>query len=115
MADEALLADGFFRRLKGLLGTPSLAKGKGIYIVPCRQIHMFGMKYAIDCVFLDKAGTVVGIVQSIGPGALSPIFAKAHGCLELPAGTIADTGTAEGDKIESGPPPFQDAPGADLI
>jgi uncharacterized protein len=93
------MADDFLSRLKGLLLTKSLPAGRGLYLSPCNQIHMFGMTYAIDAIFIDKRNEVVGLVQSIGPGSLSPIFIKAAGCLELPAGTISSTGTQVGDTV----------------
>ena len=108
LAREAKVADSFFNRLVGLLKTEVFEKGAspfdGLLIVPCNQIHMFGMKYPIDCVFMDKTGIVVGLCKSIQPGKMSSIFARAHQCLELPAGIVSDTGTCVGDLIESGEP-----------
>lgn len=100
LASQVLLADSFVLRLRGLLFRPRLAEGEGLYLVPCRSIHMFGMRYAIDALFLNRAGVVVGLVNSLGPGQLSPLFPSAHGCLELPAGTIASSGTELGDRVE---------------
>jgi uncharacterized membrane protein (UPF0127 family) len=100
LASDASMADHFFARLKGLLGTKNLPAGRGLLIKPCRQIHMFWMTYAIDAVFIDKDNTVVGLVERIAPGQVSPMFKKATSCLELPQGTISDTGTAFGDKLD---------------
>ncbi len=47
---------------------------------------MFGMKFAIDALFLDKNGVVVGILEDFAPGKMSRIFSRAKACLELPAG-----------------------------
>lgn len=107
LASDARVADSFLARLVGLLATKADAfqKGKGLLISPCNQIHMFGMKYAIDVVFMDKSGVVVGLCKSIAPGAASRPFGKAHECLELPSGVISDTGTVEGDLIERAPLP----------
>lgn len=102
LAAEALVADNFISRLVGLLCTASLSPGEGLYIAPCSQIHMFGMKYAIDVVFMDKEGLVVGVCDRISPGQVSRIFPRAYGCVELPAGIVSATGTAVGDLIESG-------------
>lgn len=102
LASNAFVAESFVARLVGLLRTPCLKSGEGLYIVPCSQIHMFGMKYAIDVVFMDRKGMVVGICNKIQPGQMSSLFAKAHACLELPAGLIDATGTGPGDLIESG-------------
>ncbi len=109
IADNSKVAGNFFLRLKGLLGTDSLPPATGLFIVPCSQIHMFGMRYAIDVVFMDKSNCVVGIVEQIGPGQMSKSFRKAAGCLELPAGTISDTGTAVGDIIIRGEAPYRNA------
>lgn len=102
LASQARVADTFVSRLIGLLNTQSLERGEGLYIAPCNQIHMFGMKYAIDVVFLDKSGNVVGLCDSIPPGQFSALYSKAYGCVELPAGIIGDTNTAIGDIVETG-------------
>lgn len=106
IADNSKIANNFFTRLKGLLGTKSLESGKGLFIIPCSQIHMFGMKYPIDVVFIDKSNNVVGLVERIAPGRVSPSFRKSVGCLELPAGTISATGTALGDVVRQGIAPY---------
>jgi len=100
IADQAKIAESFCSRLKGLLGTAELPAGCGLFIVPCNSIHMFGMKYAIDAVFVDKKLVVVGILHSIAPGKMSSIIPKAHSCLELPAGRARDTNTEIGDQLE---------------
>jgi uncharacterized membrane protein (UPF0127 family) len=100
LADKAFMADSFFLRLRGLLGRPQLANGQGLFLDHCNCIHMFGMTYAIDAVFLDKQLCVVGLVTAIGPGRVSSVYKSANACLELPAGTIAATGTALGDNLQ---------------
>lgn len=93
------MARSFFSRLKGLLGTLSLPSGEGLLLEPCNGIHMLGMLYAIDAVFIDKEGVVVGLVERIPPFALSKTYKKAHSCLELSPGTIETSGTTCGDQI----------------
>jgi uncharacterized membrane protein (UPF0127 family) len=102
LASKAKIATTFVSRLIGLLHTPSLSRGEGLYIAPCNQIHMFGMKYAIDVVFLDRSSRVAGVCHSIEPGQISSMFNKAHACVELPSGIIRDTATEVGDEIEVG-------------
>ncbi len=99
LAERVRYAKTFMTRLKGLLGTSALSDGDGLLISPCSSIHMFGMKYSIDCVFLDKHNTVVGLVENIQPGKMSKTFSNATQCLELPAGKIARTGTAVGNAL----------------
>lgn len=60
---------------------------------------MFGMTYAIDAVFIDKTGAVVGVVGNFAPNAPPVSFNKARACVELPAGTLAASGTEDGDTI----------------
>lgn len=93
------VAKTFLTRLKGLLGTASLPLGEGLLIAPCNSIHMFGMKYSIDCVFLDADNRVVGLVENIAPGKMSRVFGPAKKCLELPAGVIASSSTQVGDVL----------------
>ena len=99
LAERASVARSFFRRLKGLLGTETLLDGDALLLAPCNSIHMFGMKYAIDVVFLDKELVVVDVLENIAPGKASRVYRKAYCCLELPAGKVNLTGTAGGDKL----------------
>lgn len=46
-------------RTRGLLGRDSMEPGEALAFPRCRQVHMFGMKFAIDVLFLDKANRVV--------------------------------------------------------
>jgi len=100
IADNALIAKSFIARAVGLLRTASLEPGDGLFLVPCNSIHMFGMKYAIDAIFVDKNLVVVAILDSIAPGKFSTVYPKAHSCLEVPAGRARETATEVGDKIE---------------
>jgi uncharacterized membrane protein (UPF0127 family) len=100
IADQAVIAKSFFSRAKGLLGTDSLASGAGLFLVPCNSIHMFGMRYAIDAIFLDKNLVVVEILHAIQPGKASRLYPKAYSCLEVPAGRARETATEIGDQIE---------------
>lgn len=86
-------------RKHGLLGRSQFDPGEGIYIVPCKMIHMFGMKFAIDVAFLDRNGVVVAVQHGLRPNRLSRFVWRADGVLELPEGTLRATGTVVGDVI----------------
>ena len=101
LATEAQLAKTFFTRLKGLLGTKKLDKGKGIVIRPCSSIHTVGMKYAIDVIFLDNNDRIVKIIKDMPAGNFSFCSDSSY-VFELPAGTIEASGTVVGDKISLG-------------
>jgi uncharacterized membrane protein (UPF0127 family) len=92
-------------RKRGLLGRDSLDPQEGIYIVPCKMIHMFGMKFAIDVAFLDANGVVLRVHHGLKPNRLSRLVFRADGVLEIAAGRLMDTGTEVGDTIE-----FRDGP-----
>ena len=93
------VADGWWSRFRGLLGRSSLAAGEGLLLSPCRSVHMFGMKFALDVAFLDGGGRVVEIYHALRPGARTRWHRDAAHALELPSGTLAATGTARGDRI----------------
>jgi len=87
-------------RRRGLLGRTQLDPEEGIYIVPCKWIHMFGMKFPIDVAFLARDGRVLTIHHGLKPNRLSRISLRAEGVLELAAGRLRATGTEVGDVIE---------------
>ncbi|MES2950568.1 MAG: DUF192 domain-containing protein [Pseudomonadota bacterium] len=89
-------ADGFLSRLGGLLVLSPLSDGQGLLLVPCSSVHTAFMRYAIDVVFLDRAGVVKKIVPGLKPwrAAACP---GAHQTLELAAGQAEQRGLAVGD------------------
>lgn len=94
------LADRWWSRLRGLLGSRPLAEGEGLLLVPCRAVHMFGMRYPVDVAFVDHTGGVVATYHHLAPGARSKWHHRAVAALEVPAGTLATTGTRAGDALE---------------
>ncbi|HEY3426886.1 MAG TPA: DUF192 domain-containing protein [Negativicutes bacterium] len=80
------IADTFFSRLQGLLGTKTLLSGQGLLLRPCNGVHTFGMHYAIDILFLDRSYHVLRVVAALPPGRMAGFLSAAQ-ALELPAGT----------------------------
>jgi uncharacterized membrane protein (UPF0127 family) len=99
LAAEAEVADTSKKRRTGLLKRQSLPQGEGLWITPCEAIHTIGMKFPIDVLFLSRDRKVLKLRQRMSPGRLA-VCLWAHSVLELPAGTIASTGTAVGDQLE---------------
>jgi uncharacterized protein len=99
LADNADLAGTSAKRRKGLLGREKLSPGQGLWIVPCGAIHTFFMKFAIDVVYIDRKKRVRKIRTNVVPWRLSACLI-AHSVLELPAGTVARSGTQRGDQLE---------------
>ncbi|SET23262.1 DUF192 domain-containing protein [Stigmatella erecta] len=108
LADRAERATSFVDRFLGLMGRGSLAFGEGMHIVPCNSIHTFFMRIPIDVAFLDPEGTVVKQLLAMPPWRVSSLVFKAHSVLELPAGTLAASGTQEGDRLAFEPGAAED-------
>ncbi len=103
VAELVRVADTHWTRLRGLLGTSDLPPGNGLWIRPCRQVHMFGMRYAIDAVFLDHDDRVVGLTPDLAPWKISPLVKTAASVLELPAGTIRASRLEVGSRLRMAP------------
>lgn len=99
IGETVWMANSFLTRLRGLLGRPMLRTGEGLWIIPCRQIHMLGMRYPISVWFIDQNNQVCQIIDSIRPGEVSPLLRKAASVLEFPAHWAENTGTHVGDRI----------------
>lgn len=93
------VADGWWSRLRGLLGRPAPADGEGLLLVPCRSVHMFGMRVALDVAFVDQDGAVIAAYHALPPGGRTGWHRRARAALELPPGTLRRTGTLAGDTL----------------
>jgi uncharacterized membrane protein (UPF0127 family) len=92
-------ADRLWDRLLGLLGRRSLDEGEGLWIEPCNSVHMFGMRFAIDVVFVDASSRVVAVVDTLLPWRMTLPVPGARSALELPSGAAARSGTVAGDLL----------------
>lgn len=99
IGDHVALADTFWKRLKGLLGTSCLPIGHGLLIKPCSSVHTFGMRYPIDVLFVDKNHKIVKIVDEMGAGKGSMASGGSY-VVELPAGTARQAACTVGDILE---------------
>jgi uncharacterized membrane protein (UPF0127 family) len=57
------------------------------------------MKFPIDVVFLNRQKRVLKIRPNMVRGRIA-FSLRAHSVLELPAGTVIETGTEAGDQLE---------------
>jgi uncharacterized membrane protein (UPF0127 family) len=99
IATDVRFALGRRDRSRGLLGRESMEPGEALVFPRCRQVHMFGMLFPIDVLFLDRRGAVVRCVSELKPGRLSPWVRRARTTVELSAGTLEKIGTAVGDLV----------------
>lgn len=83
----------------GLLGREGLAPGEGLLIAPCQSIHSCFMRFRFDAVFFDRDRRVRHLIEAMPPWRFSRHVWRARGVIELPAGTVAATGTRRGDQL----------------
>jgi hypothetical protein len=99
LADEVVLADTLFLRMKGLLDKKEIKKGQALILKPCDSIHTFFMRFAIDVIFVDRQYKVDLAIQCLKPWRLTPLCWKAKFAIEFPCGIIQDSHTEKGDEI----------------
>lgn len=78
------VADTLLSRLLGLSMLSSERAGEGLLIPGCRSVHTFGMRFAIDLIFLDRRRRPVAVYPAVGRNRIvgEP---RAVSVLELPA------------------------------
>ena len=102
LCERCGLANSMWTRVRGLLGRKSLPDDEGLLISPCPSIHMWGMKFAIDVVFVTRENVVTDIIENIAPGRYYVAKAnrgKPFAAIELAAGKVASTAVDIGDQI----------------
>jgi uncharacterized protein len=99
LAKAARMADDPISRLIGLLGRSALPAHGGLILRPCSGVHMLGMRFAVDALYVDAKGRVVRAISALRPWRIGPVDPRADAVIELPVGTLATTQTAIGDEI----------------
>lgn len=99
VGDRIRVARSMRDRMVGLLSTPSLAPGEGLWIERTSSIHMFFMRYPIDAIFVAADGRVTKIVANLKPWRVVWWAPRARDCLELPAGAAAAANLRTGDRL----------------
>ena len=76
-------ATGFAARLRGLAG-PRPPAGVALHLPRCRSVHTFGMRVALDLVWLDAAGDVVRVDRAVPARRVRACW-RARSVLEVPS------------------------------
>lgn len=90
---NAVEARGVFSRVRGLIGrdlTP--------FALRTRQVHTFGMRSAIEAVYLSRDGRVVRVAHLV-PRRLGPLVPTARWVIELAPGEAQRLGIVEGQTL----------------
>jgi uncharacterized membrane protein (UPF0127 family) len=82
---EILVARSRRARLLGLALRERPRPDLALLLPRCRSVHTFGMRFALDLVWLDRAGRVVAIERGVAPGRVR-VRRDAAAVLEAPAG-----------------------------
>lgn len=80
-------------RLLGLMGLRGIDRGHALLLTRCRSVHTFGMRFALDLVWLDASGQVLRQDACVAPGRLRSC-PSARAVVEAPAGAGARVATA---------------------
>jgi uncharacterized protein len=100
LADRVERASTLLARMRGLLGRAALSDGEALLIEPCTSLHTFFMRFTIDAAFLSRELRVVRVIPDLVPWRATRLHRGAAMAVELPRGTLARTGTREGDALE---------------
>ena len=107
IADEVEFATTPWTRFRGLMmrSASDFRAGRALVIDPCTSIHMFFMRFPIDVLYLNRENVVVRAQQDIRPWRVGPVYTRgARFVIELPSGTIEQSGTTVGDALAIGVP-----------
>jgi hypothetical protein len=55
-------------RLAGLAGMRELPPRTGLLIPDCRSVHTYGMRFALDLIWLGEDGAIVDVSGGVRPG-----------------------------------------------
>jgi uncharacterized membrane protein (UPF0127 family) len=99
LAARCVVASSHKERMVGLLNRSGLEEGEALLIEACAAIHMIGMRFSIDVVFLDTKRRVLKTVENVRPWTPLVSCSGADSALELPTGAIARTKTQPGDQL----------------
>lgn len=80
------LAESYGSRRHGLLRRDGI--DGAFWLRPCRHVHTFGMRFAIDVALVDRRGQVLH-TQTMPPGRLSAVRLRCRSVIEAEAGAFA--------------------------
>lgn len=99
VGDRVELADRPWSRMKGLIGRAELGQGEGLLLSPCQSVHMYGLAFTVDVLFLDEAYRVVAVYEELEPGRRTNTHQEARYAVKLAAGTVARAEVEVGQRL----------------
>lgn len=96
---RVVVADSWRMRAVGLLGDAPPNAGELLWLRPCRVVHTFGMRFAIDAALLDHRGEILAL-RTLAPGTVFGAL-RARSVIEARAGEWRRAGLAVGQRLSS--------------
>jgi len=90
----------FLSRLLGLMFRRNFGRIDGMIFSPCRAIHTFFMRFAIDVICVDETYKITEFAQRLVPNRTYIPKRSPKYMIELPAGTIERHYIKAGDEIQ---------------
>jgi len=100
VVDELEASEAMSKRTRGLIGHAPLRFGQGMMIRPCRWIHMFGMSFPIDVLYVNRRGRIVAVSENLRPNRIDRPVPHAWYVVEMAAGAIREARIRVGDLVE---------------
>lgn len=86
-------------RVVGLIGKPLPEPGSGLWLQPCTAVHTIGVRGALDLLFVDRRGRIVGIFENVGSCRMRGHW-RARAVLEMRAGEVRRLGIRAGMRLQ---------------
>ena len=83
------VARAFGERRRGLAKMTPMPHGHALRILKCNSVHTFGMRFALDLVWLGRGGRVVRVDHDVAPRRISSAYAPARSSRRERARAIA--------------------------
>jgi hypothetical protein len=99
LAEDVLIANTPFKRIRGLLGKKVFLPNQAIILDPCNSVHTFFMRFAVDILFVDKDYKVVKALPDFSPNRITRICWHFSRAIELPVGRLKLTNTRTKDQL----------------
>lgn len=88
LVERLYVADTWWSRFRGLQFLRNFPSGAGLLLYPSTSIHMFGMRFSIDLLFLDQTGIVLEVRRDVRPwSVVIAADRRTVAALELPTGS----------------------------
>ncbi len=77
-----------------------LGDNEGLFLSPCKQIHMMFMKFKIDAIFVDSKLVVQALYKNLRPWTgITSWHTKAKSVIEVKSGNIEKSDVIVGDTL----------------